>query len=141
MRHKGFTVHEVGITQTLLSIVLEKAKEKKASKISEISINVGELTNTVPDCIEFYFDIISKDTVAEGAKLKFKMIPVTARCSSCRTVHQVENMVFVCPDCSAFLVEVLSGKELEISKIKMDGIRARREKCEVRSEKRGKISR
>lgn len=120
----------MGITQTIMSIVLEKAKEKKAAKVTEICIDVGEMTNTVPDCIQFYFEIISQDTVAEGAKLKFKTIPITAKCSSCGKVHKIKDMMFICPDCSAFLTEVLTGRELEIAKIKMES-----DKTEVRSEK------
>ena len=62
-------MHELGITENIMDIALDKAKEAQASKISRINLVVGELSGFVSDCIEFYFEFLSKDTIAQGAKL------------------------------------------------------------------------
>ena len=45
-------------------------------KIRKINIKVGELTDLLPACIEYYFNIVSKDTIAENTKINVEKIPV-----------------------------------------------------------------
>jgi hypothetical protein len=58
-------MHELGVTESIVNIALTKAEEVKASRILQISIVIGELSGFVPDCIEFYFESLRKDTIAE----------------------------------------------------------------------------
>jgi len=58
-------MHEFGVTENIVKIASDKATEAQASKITKINLVVGELSGFVPDCIQFYFDFLSKDTVAE----------------------------------------------------------------------------
>ncbi len=73
-------MHEFTITQSILSIALEKASEVKSGKITRINLTLGELSGVVDECVSFYFDFLSKGTMAEGATLSFTMVPATARC-------------------------------------------------------------
>ena len=52
-----------------MSLALEKATEAQAKKIISINLVVGELSGVVGDCVQFYFDAISRGTIADGAKL------------------------------------------------------------------------
>ena len=65
-------MHEYSITESVLNLALEKAREANASRITRISLVVGDLSGVVSDCVQFYFDFISKDTIASGAKLDFE---------------------------------------------------------------------
>ncbi len=60
-------MHELGITQSILSIAMEKASEIQASKITKINLIIGELSGIVDDCVQFYFDFLSQDTIAAEA--------------------------------------------------------------------------
>ena len=76
-------MHEFAITRGILSIALEKAKETKASRITEVDIVIGELAGVVDECVWFYFDFFSKDTIAAEAILSFERIPFQLRCRNC----------------------------------------------------------
>jgi len=79
-------MHEASITESMLSLALEKAKEAKAVKVTSINLIVGELAGVVPECVQFYFDVISKNTIADGAKLIFEIKPTQIQCRKCQTV-------------------------------------------------------
>lgn len=113
-------MHEMGITESILSIVLDTAKKNGAKKVKEVNLQIGNLTNVVSECVEFYFDIISKDTIAEGAKLNIERIPVKVKCSQCGNVFSPKDMVFFCPKCKDMGTEIISGKELAVSSIEID---------------------
>ena len=64
---KVSTMHEYSITESILSLALEKAKEADAVRITQINLVIGELSGVVAECVQFYFDHISKNTTADGA--------------------------------------------------------------------------
>jgi len=92
-------MHELPVTMSILSIVLEHAKTVQASKVSQINLTIGELSGIVPEFIQVQFDLISKDTIAAGASLSFHQTPTKLRCRSCATIFSPDNQNWVCPNC------------------------------------------
>ena len=52
-------MHEYSITESVLTMAIEKAKEANASRITRINLVVGDLSGVVGECVRFYFDFIS----------------------------------------------------------------------------------
>ena len=113
-------MHEFGITESILSIALDKAKEVEASKIRQINLVVGELAGFVPDCIQFYFDFLSKGTIAEETALHFESRPLQLRCRNCAAVFQPQDTLWSCPECQSRSVEVTGGRELYIESLEIE---------------------
>ena len=65
-------MHELAVTKGLLKICLEEGEKHKIKKIRKINIKVGELTDLLPACIEYYFNIVSKDKLQKILKLMLK---------------------------------------------------------------------
>jgi hydrogenase nickel incorporation protein HypA/HybF len=113
-------MHEASITESMLSLALEKAREAKAAKITSINLVVGELAGVVPDCVQFYFDAISKNTMAEGARLNFEIKPTQIRCRQCQNVFTPTDHKWVCPKCGESSVEIASGRECYMESIEVE---------------------
>jgi len=113
-------MHEFGVTENIVNIALAKAGEAKASKVVQINLVVGELSGFVPDCIQFYFDSLSKETIAEGAILHFQSVPTQLRCRDCGTIFQPQDTVWVCPKCGGRSVEIFKGRELYIESLEVE---------------------
>jgi len=113
-------LHELSITENILSIVLERAKEAKASRVSKINLVVGELSGVVDECVEFYFGFLSRDTIAAQASLSFRHPPIQLRCHKCSTVFSPTNHNWTCPNCQERAVEIISGRDLYIESIEIE---------------------
>ena len=113
-------MHEASITESMLSLALEKAGEAQAKKIVRINLVVGELSGVVGDCVQFYFDHISKNTIAEGAALSFETKPTQIRCRKCQHVFTPENHEWACPKCHETSVEIISGRECYMESIEVE---------------------
>ena len=113
-------MHELGVTESIINIALTKAAEVQADKILKISVVIGELSGFVPDCIEFYFETLSKDTIAEGSKLDFDIIPAKFRCRNCSTIVSPEGMIWTCPNCQSQSMEVIGGQEFYIKDLEVE---------------------
>jgi len=113
-------MHELGVTENIVSIALAKAGEAQANKVVKINLVVGELSGFVPDCIQFYFDSFSKDTIAQGAVLHFESVPAELRCRDCSAVFQPQDTLWACPKCAGRSVEISKGRELYIESLEVE---------------------
>jgi hydrogenase nickel incorporation protein HypA/HybF len=117
VQRKGDSVHEMSIAQSLLEIVLEAGQQHQLKQVKTIRLQVGEMAAVVPESLTFCFNLISENTIAAGAELEIENIPVVARCSDCGTLFEVENLSFICPQCQAPAIELVSGREMSLLNI------------------------
>ena len=113
-------MHELGVTENIVSIALAKAGEAQASKVIQINLVIGELSGFVPGCIQFYFDSLSKDTIAQGAVLHFESVPARLRCRDCAMIFHPQDIVWSCPQCQGQSVEISQGRELYIESLEVE---------------------
>lgn len=113
-------MHEMTVTQGIMDIVLKTARDNNASKVKAVNLTVGTLAQVVPDCVAFYFEILTKDTVAEGAALNIETVQARARCSGCGHEFEADDMLLKCPQCGDVLGKLISGRELAVTSIDID---------------------
>lgn len=113
-------MHEFGVTENIVNIALAKASEAQASKVTQINLVIGELSGFVPDCIQFYFDYLSKDTIAQGAVLHFELVSTQLRCRNCATIFHPQDILWSCPKCQGQSVEISQGRELYIESVEVE---------------------
>ena len=109
-------MHELPVTEEILRITAQDAGEKR---VTAIHLVIGELTSFIDDTIQFYFDVLAPGTVAEGATLHFKRIPVRFRCRRCETEFAPTGQEWHCPTCGALGGEVMAGKEFFVESIEV----------------------
>lgn len=114
-------MHELSVTQSILNIAVEAANGAGAKRVMAIDVLVGELTGFVTDSIQFYFDLLSKDTVAEGAQLRFRRELASATCQACGHVfHPEVSFLPLCPACGSAGARLIGGRELRVESIEVE---------------------
>jgi hydrogenase nickel incorporation protein HypA/HybF len=112
-------MHELPITQNILNLVLSHASEAGGGKVTGVHLTVGELSSVVDESVQFYWDVLSEGTSAEGAKLHFTHIPMEFACLDCRNRFQPGDD-FICPSCSGKNVRVAGGEDLRLEAIDIE---------------------
>lgn len=110
-------MHEMGITQGILAASFDAAKAAGAERITEVRVSIGELTEIQEFALQFAFEALTPGTMAEGATLTVTHIPATSRCNQCGAEYQHDRFQMVCPECQAFDVTPLTGREMQIDSI------------------------
>jgi len=113
-------MHEVSICESIMDILKGEAAKAGASKITSVRLKIGEMAGVVDEALRFAFEVVSQDTLAQGAELFIDNVPLTARCISCNVEFHVDGYAFSCPDCNSPEIELISGREMLIEEIDMD---------------------
>lgn len=113
-------MHELSVTQNVLNLVIERAKRAGAQRIIAVNLVVGELTGFIDDSIQFYFDMLSLETIAAGAKLAIRRVPARLRCRACGEEFTLKDSKWLCPKCSAVGGDILQGREFMIESIEVE---------------------
>ena len=113
-------MHELSVTEGLLSIVNEEARKRGVKKVTGINLVVGEMASIIDESVQFYFDILSKGTASEGAALFFRKVAAEYGCRTCNHVFQKKSYDYNCPLCGGKAIIVNKGQEFYIDSIEVD---------------------
>jgi hydrogenase nickel incorporation protein HypA/HybF len=113
-------MHELSVVESMMSVVLKHAGMNRATKVSRINLVLGEMSTVMEDPVRFYFELISRDTIAEGAELSLRRTQLIARCPDCGNEFKVEEYDFTCPECGGTNTEIVSGREFQVESIEIN---------------------
>ena len=112
-------MHEAALAESIINIALEVAKENNSKKISAVGLKLGDMAGVEVEALNLSFNVLSKDTIAEGAELKIRRVPIRATCNKCGKIFEVEHYNFFCPECEGILI-LQSGRELLVEFVDCD---------------------
>ena len=111
-------MHELSLSSAILETAVRHADGRK---VNCVEVTMGALRQVVKSSLEFYFEIVSRDTVCEGARLECNEIEARVKCKSCDVpAWTLEQPIFRCPSCGGSDVEVLSGTEFLVESIDVE---------------------
>jgi hydrogenase nickel incorporation protein HypA/HybF len=110
-------MHELAVTESILEIALRHAQSAQARQVTALHLVIGDLTSIIDDSVQFYWDIVARDTIAEGAKLIFRRIPIQMQCLACQGEFFPQNNTFTCPTCGSNRIKIITGEEFYLEAI------------------------
>lgn len=125
-------MHEFATAQQIVRTVVKVAFQNNAKEISEIQLELGELTFVNPEQLKFVFKIAADKTIAKNAFLNIVNKPGEIECLDCgykgslkyeEDRPEYHSMVALftldCPNCGGKNTKIISGRELTIKNIKV----------------------
>lgn len=117
-------MHEFSLASSLIEYVSEIAKKNSLEKVSDIYIEVGEMTHIDARQLRFCLKVASQNTVAEKSKFHIKKSMPVLFCPKCNSTSKlkkerlISEYAFECPICGSQDVELKEGRELLLKRIK-----------------------
>jgi hydrogenase nickel incorporation protein HypA/HybF len=128
-------MHELSIAQ---AVVDTATKHSGGRRVKLVSLRLGTMRQVAFDSLDFYFGIVARETLCEGAELEHELVPALLRCPRCArewdpapqpvASHEAVGVelalpVFRCPVCGV-PGEVRAGAELEVESIEVEDAEA-----------------
>lgn len=121
-------MHEFAFAYDIFKVAEATALKYNAKKISEVYLEIGELTLIVPQLLKQSFKMATHGSIAEGAELKIEIIPGKIRCRDCNMISTVSLneeaqltglQLFQCKFCQSKNTEIIEGKKANVKNIKI----------------------
>ncbi|MGQ0793277.1 MAG: hydrogenase maturation nickel metallochaperone HypA/HybF [Deltaproteobacteria bacterium] len=109
-------MHEMGLAEGILDVVLDAAGEQKVAKIR---LHIGRMQMVVPDSLKFSFELVSADTPAAEAAIEIEELPAVFACRSCSSKSEIASPPFVCAECGSADLELISGDEVSVDEVEL----------------------
>ncbi|MCL2437573.1 MAG: hydrogenase maturation nickel metallochaperone HypA [Coriobacteriia bacterium] len=113
-------MHEMSIMQSVLDAAFEALKQSGETRITEISLTIGEQTDIQEIPLNFAFDALKQNTPARNARLRVKMFSTRSHCNDCAADFDHDRFSMLCPICGSVDIALLTGRELRIDGMEAD---------------------
>ena len=112
-------MHEMSLTESVIGIVEEEARRQNVSRVQAVVLEIGALACVEPDSMRFCFDVISRGTLAEGARLDIVLVAAIGRCLDCGHEGALPQRFDPCPDCGGTRMKMTSGDTLRVREMEV----------------------
>ena len=113
-------MHEMSICESLVSIIEDQAVAQSFSRVNMVRLEVGALAGVEIEALLFSFEVVTRNGIADGAKLDVIKLPVTGWCMPCANAVVVKERYDACPDCGSYQIQITGGEELRIKEMEVD---------------------
>jgi hydrogenase nickel incorporation protein HypA/HybF len=116
----GFAMHEMSIAESVLQIIEDTARSEGYTRVRTVRLEIGKLAGVETESLRFCFDAVTRDSVAEDARLEIIETAGKAWCMECACNVAVSARYQPCPDCGSFQVEVTGGDEMRVRELEVE---------------------
>jgi hydrogenase nickel incorporation protein HypA/HybF len=113
-------MHELSITESLLNTATEYAQKNSAKKVLALNLIIGDLSGIFDDSIQFYWDMISSDSICEKSVLNFDKRKAIMKCDSCENEFSLSGELLPCPNCGSMNLKIIAGNEFQLESIEIE---------------------
>lgn len=111
-------MHEMSTMIRLVNQAAEVMEKEHLKKIRQIIVDVGEMTDILPEYLYKYYPEASRHTPCEGSDLKVRVVEAKAQCLDCGTVfHPSRENDYRCPGCRGIRCKILAGRSVTLAQI------------------------
>lgn len=107
-------MHEFSMAIEVISLAEREAEKNRATTISEIIIEVGDLSGVEADAFESALGLLVKGSILGNALVNILRVPGRGRCNACDQEFEMNHRMATCPQCQCFPSEINGGQEFRV---------------------------
>ena len=114
-------MHELGIMTGVCEAVTKAAVDAGATKVYNVTLSVGEMTEAIEDALVFAFEVLQESNpLLEGCQLTINMVKPRSLCFDCGAEYEHDRFHMLCPHCGSAVTKLLTGRELQIDSLEAE---------------------
>ncbi|MBP8134382.1 MAG: hydrogenase maturation nickel metallochaperone HypA [Zoogloea oleivorans] len=113
-------MHEMSLAEGIRQIVEDAGRSQGFGKVKIVVLEIGELSSVEPESLRFCFDVVMKDSIADGAQLQIDPVPGSGWCMQCAETVPISALYDPCPKCGSYQVQATSGTEMRVKELEIE---------------------
>jgi hydrogenase nickel incorporation protein HypA/HybF len=112
-------MHEMALAESVLGLLEESARREEFSAIRAVWLDIGCLAGVEVEALRFCFEVVTRDSIAAGARLEIVDSPGQGWCMKCSEVVPINSLFDACPRCGTHQVQVTAGTEMRVREMEV----------------------
>jgi hydrogenase nickel incorporation protein HypA/HybF len=113
-------MHEMSIAESVLQIVEDSARSGGYTRVKAVWLEIGQLANVEKESLRFCFDAVTRDSVAQDARLEIIETAGQGWCMQCACNVPITALHEPCPTCGSYQIQVTGGEEMRVKELEIE---------------------
>ncbi|RLA23725.1 MAG: hydrogenase maturation nickel metallochaperone HypA [Gammaproteobacteria bacterium] len=113
-------MHEMSLCEGILQVLEAESKTQSFKRVKTVTLEIGELSSIEVEAMIFSYDVVTRNTLADGSKLCIVNTTGTAWCMKCSKEVNIKKRFDECPDCGSYQLQVTGGEEMKIKELEVE---------------------
>ena len=113
-------MHELSLSQGMLGVIEDAARRDGFARVKTVWLEVGRLASVELEALRFCFDVVTRGSCAEGARLEIDSPPGRAWCLACSEAVVIETALSACPLCGSQQLQVTGGNDMRVRELEVE---------------------
>jgi hydrogenase nickel incorporation protein HypA/HybF len=113
-------MHEMSLCEGIVQILQEQAETHQYRRVKTVCLELGQFSTVEISALEFCYEVVCRDTLAEGSKLEIIQLPGTAWCLQCGQTVTIAQRFDPCPLCHSYQVQCSGGDDMRIKELEVE---------------------
>ncbi len=113
-------MHEVTLCQNAIEIIEQQALLSGAKRVTSVWLELSTVSCIEENALRFCFDIVCRNTLAEGAELNIHIVPAQAWCRECQQTISIARFDSGCSHCGSHNLQIDSGDAMRVKQIEIE---------------------
>jgi hydrogenase nickel incorporation protein HypA/HybF len=113
-------VHELSVALGIVDVAAEEAA-RRGVRVAAVHVRLGALAGVVRQALEAAYELAREGSPLAGAALVVEEVAAEVYCPACAARRPAAPGVPCCAACGGPPSEVLSGRELEVVALEVEG--------------------
>lgn len=113
-------MHEMSLCEGVLQALQDNAKTQGYQRVKTVWLEIGALSGVEVEAMRFSFDVVTRGSLAEHARLEIIDVPGEAWCMQCSKTVPAKQRFDACPDCGSYQLQVTGGEEMKIKELEVE---------------------
>jgi hydrogenase nickel incorporation protein HypA/HybF len=113
-------MHEMSLVEGIVQLVEDAARADGCTRVKAVWVEIGQLAAVEKEALRFCFDAVTRDGIADGARLEIIETPGQGWCMKCAGTVEVAALYDPCPVCGSYQIQVTGGNEMRVKEFEVE---------------------
>jgi len=112
-------MHEMSLAEGVLRIAEDTARAQGFTRVNAVWLEIGALAQVEPQALRLCFEAVTRESIAQGARLEIVSSPGSAWCMKCSESVELQALHDACPRCGSHQLQLTGGREMRVKELEV----------------------
>ena len=113
-------MHEMSLAEDVLQIIEHAAGEQEFTRVKSVWLEIGQLACVEQESLRFYFEVVTRDSIAQQAQLQIIDIAGYGCCNQCANEMPLASIYDSCSKCGNYDIRIIRGDEMRVKELEVE---------------------